>query len=141
MKNNAFFLAVLSALIWGMAPIFEKVGLNSKMDPYLAVVVRTLPIAFIGLTGLIFMGRIDSLFQVDMKSAVFVIIGGLIAGFIGQIVFYTALKSGEASVVVPVAATYPLVALVISILFLGEAVTWQKITGIGLVVSGVVMLK
>lgn len=141
MKNNAFFLAVLSALIWGMAPIFEKVGLNSKIDPYLGVVVRTLPIAFIGLTGLIFMGRIDSLFQVDMKSAAFVIIGGLIAGFIGQIVFYTALKSGEASVVVPVAATYPLVALVISILFLGEAVTWQKVTGIGLVVAGVVMLK
>lgn len=141
MKNNAFFLAVLSALIWGMAPIFEKVGLNSKIDPYLGVVVRTLPIAFIGLTGLIFMGRIDSLFQVDTKSAVFVIIGGLIAGFIGQIVFYTALKSGEASVVVPVAATYPLVALVISILFLGEAVTWQKVTGIGLVVAGVVMLK
>lgn len=141
MKNNAFFLAVLSALIWGMAPIFEKVGLNSKIDPYLGVVVRTLPIAFIGLTGLIFMGRIDSLFQVDMKSAAFVIIGGLIAGFIGQIVFYTALKSGEASVVVPVAATYPLVALVISILFLGEAVTWQKLTGIGLVVAGVVMLK
>ena len=141
MKNNAFFLAILSALIWGMAPIFEKVGLNSKIDPYLGVVVRTLPIAFIGLTGLIFMGRIDSLFQVDMKSAAFVIIGGLIAGFIGQIVFYTALKSGEASVVVPVAATYPLVALVISILFLGEAVTWQKVTGIGLVVAGVVMLK
>ncbi len=141
MKNNAFFLAVLSALIWGMAPVFEKVGLNSKIDPYLGVVVRTLPIAFIGLTGLIFMGRIDSLFQVDMKSAAFVIIGGLIAGFIGQIVFYTALKSGEASVVVPVAATYPLVALVISILFLGEAVTWQKVTGIGLVVAGVVMLK
>lgn len=141
MKNNAFFLAILSALIWGMAPVFEKVGLNSKIDPYLGVVVRTLPIAFIGLTGLIFMGRIDSLFQVDMKSAAFVIIGGLIAGFIGQIVFYTALKSGEASVVVPVAATYPLVALVISILFLGEAVTWQKVTGIGLVVAGVVMLK
>lgn len=141
MKNNAFFLAILSALIWGMAPIFEKLGLNSKIDPYLGVVVRTLPIAFIGLTGLIFMGRIDSLFQVDMKSAAFVIIGGLIAGFIGQIVFYTALKSGEASVVVPVAATYPLVALVISILFLGEAVTWQKVTGIGLVVAGVVMLK
>lgn len=141
MKNNAFFLAVLSALIWGMAPIFEKVGLNSKIDPYLGVVVRTLPIAFIGLTGLILMGRIDSLFQVDTKSAVFVIIGGLIAGFIGQIVFYTALKSGEASVVVPVAATYPLVALVVSILFLGEAITWQKVTGIGLVVAGVVMLK
>src|SRR3989304_6691107 len=141
MKNNAFFLAVLSALIWGMAPIFEKVGLNSKIDPYLGVVVRTLPIAFIGLTGLIFMGRIDSLFQVDMKSAAFVIIGGLIAGFIGQIVFYTALKSGEASVVVPVAATYPLVALVISILFLGEAITWQKVAGIGLVVSGGMMLK
>ena len=141
MNNKAFFLAVLSALIWGMAPIFEKIGLNSRIDPYLGVVVRTLPIALIGLTGLILMGRIDSLFQVDMKSAAFVAIGGLIAGFIGQVVFYSALKTGEVSVVVPVAATYPLVALIISVIFLGEAITWQKVTGIGLVVSGIVMLK
>ena len=141
MNNKAFFLAVLSALIWGMAPIFEKIGLNSRIDPYLGVVVRTLPIALIGLTGLILMGRIDSLFQVDMKSAAFVAIGGLIAGFIGQVVFYSALKTGEVSVVVPVAATYPLVAFAISTLFLGEPITWQKVTGIGLVVSGIVMLK
>lgn len=141
MKNNAFLLAILTALIWGAAPVCEKVGLNGKIDPFLGVVVRTLPIAFIGLAGLVFMGRVESLFHVDMKSAAFVAMGGLIAGFIGQIVFYTALKSGEASVVVPVAATYPLVALVISILFLGEAITWQKIAGIGLVVSGVMMLK
>lgn len=141
MKSNAFFLAVLTALIWGIAPIFEKIGLNSKTDPYLGVVVRSLPIALIGLTGLIFMGRFNSLFELEIKSAAFVVIGGLIAGFIGQIVFYSALKSGDASVVVPVAATYPLVAFVISILFLGEAVTWQKLTGVGLVVCGVVMLK
>ncbi|HCY19346.1 MAG TPA: hypothetical protein DHU69_06255 [Deltaproteobacteria bacterium] len=141
MKNNAFLLALLSACIWGMAPIFEKVGLNGRIDPYLGVVIRTIPIALIGLTGLILMGRIDSLFQIDIKSAAFVVIGGLIAGFAGQIVFYAALKSGEASVVVPVAATYPLVALIISVLFLGEAVTWQKIAGIGMVVGGVMLLK
>ena len=141
MKNNAFLLALLTALIWGTAPVFEKLGLRGRIDPYLGVVIRTLPIAFIGLAGLLFMGRVGSLFQLDMKSAVFVAIGGFIAGFLGQVVFYSALKSGEASVVVPVAATYPLVALIISILFLGEAVTWQKVAGIGLVVSGIMMLK
>lgn len=139
--NKPFFLAVLTSLIWGFAPVFEKIGLNGKIDPYLGVVIRTIPIALIGVLGLTFMGRLGSIATVDIKSAVFVIAGGLIAGFLGQMAFYSALKSGDASVVVPVAATYPLVALLVSVVFLGEAFTLQKLFGIGLVVGGVMLLK
>ncbi len=49
------------------------------------------------------MGRLNTLADVDAKSAFFVAAGGIVAGLLGQIAFYHALKSGEASVVVPVA--------------------------------------
>jgi transporter family protein len=141
MNTKAFFFAMLTAFIWGLAPAFEKIGLGGRIDPYLGVVIRTIPIALIGLAGLALMGRLDSMARVDLKSALFVIAGGFLAGFLGQVTFYSALKTGEASIVVPIAATYPLVALLVSITFLGEAFTLQKLAGISLIVGGVVLLK
>lgn len=139
--NKPFFFAALASLIWGFAPALEKVGLNGKIDPYLGVVIRTIPIAVVAVLGLTFMGRLNSITSVDAKSMLFLAAGGIVAGLVGQVAFYSALKSGEASVVVPVAATYPLVALMVSVVFLGEAFTWQKVAGILFVVLGVMLLK
>lgn len=139
--NRPFILAIITSLIWGFAPMLEKIGLTGKMDPYLGVVVRTLPIAVISIFGLAFMGRLGELSTVNARNAIFIGAGGLVAGLIGQFVFYTALKNGEASVVVPIAATYPLVAFVVSAVFLGEPVTLQKVFGIALVVGGVAFLR
>lgn len=132
---------MITAFIWGLAPVFEKIGINGRIDPYVGVVIRTIPIAIAGVLGLMVMGKTNLVASVDLRSAVFVSIGGLIAGFAGQIAFYSALKHGEASLVVPVAATYPLVALLVSVLFLGEQLTLMKLAGIGLVVGGVMLLK
>ncbi len=139
--NRPLIFAALASLVWGLAPALEKAGLKGRIDPYLGVVVRTLSIAAAALIGLALMGRLRAITAVDPKSAFFVGAGGIVAGLIGQLAFYSALKSGEASVVVPVAATYPLVALLVSVFFLGEAFTLQKLIGIGLVVGGVVILN
>jgi transporter family protein len=140
--DKSFLFAVLAAVIWGFAPALEKVGLKGAgMDPFLGVFIRTIPIALFAMLGVLAMGRMGEVASIDLKSALFVAAGGLVAGLLGQLAFYSALKWGEASVVVPVAATYPLVALLVSVLFLGEAFTMQKLAGIALVVGGVVLLK
>jgi len=140
--DKSFFFAVLAAVIWGFAPALEKVGLRgTSIDPFLGVFIRTIPIAVFAMVGVLVMGRLGEVASVDLRSALFVAAGGLVAGLLGQFAFYSALKSGDASVVVPVAATYPLVALLVSVLFLGESFTMQKLAGIALVVGGVVLLK
>lgn len=141
MNGKAYVLSLLTAFIWGLAPIFEKIGLSGKIEPYVAVVVRTIPIVIAGFVGLILMGKAGSLSQLAAKDAMFVAIGGLLAGFLGQITIYSALKIGQASVVVPIAATYPLVAMTVAVLFLGEPITLQKVGGVILVVSGVLLLR
>ena len=141
MNVRAYLLSILTAFIWGIAPIFEKIGLSGKIEPYVAVVVRTIPIVLVSFIGLLFMGKVGSLGQLASKDVLFIIIGGLLAGFLGQITLYSALKIGQASVVVPIAATYPLVAMTVAVLFLGEPLTWQKVTGVVLVISGVMMLR
>lgn len=140
--DKSFLFAIAAAVIWGFAPALEKVGLKgTSMDPFLGVFIRTIPILLFAAVGVIAMGKLNDVASVDLKSALFVGAGGLVAGLLGQFAFYSALKWGEASVVVPVAATYPLVALIVSVLFLGEAFTVQKLVGIGLVVGGVALLK
>lgn len=139
--SKPFLFALLSSIIWGIAPVLEKIGLSGKLDPYTGVVLRSVPIIIAGVVGLFILGKTEGLMEVDLKSAAFVMAGGLLAGFLGQITYYTALKSGEASIVVPVAATFPLVALIVSVFFLGEAVTWQKAGGISMVVIGVILLR
>ena len=139
--NRSFLFAALAAIIWGFAPVLEKIGLNGRIEPFTGVVIRTIPIAVLAVAGLLLTGRASEVASVDLKSAFFVAAGGVVAGLVGQIAFYTALKTGEASVVVPVAATYPLVAFIVSIVFLGEAVTLHKIIGIALVLGGVTLLR
>ena len=116
-------------------------GLSGKIEPYVAVVVRTIPIVVVSFMGLLFMGKFGSLGQLASKDVLFVAVGGLLAGFLGQITIYSALKIGQASMVVPIAATYSLVSMTVAVLFLGEPVTLQKAAGVVLVVFGVLLIR
>ena len=139
--NKAFILALITSFIWGLSPALEKLGLAGKLDPTTGVVLRSVPLAVVAIVGLAMLWKTGGVAEIDTKSALLVMAGGLLAGFVGQLFYYSALKTGDVSVVVPVAATFPLVALVISVAFLGEAFTWQKLSGILFVVTGVVLLK
>ncbi|MBI5886381.1 MAG: EamA family transporter [Deltaproteobacteria bacterium] len=134
-------LALVTAIVWGVAPALEKTGLNGRIEPFTGVVVRTIPIVILAVVGMFTIGKVSDLQNIDLRSAAFVAGGGIAAGFVGQFAFYSALKTGQASVVVPLAATYPLFALLISIFFLGETITWPKAVGACLVVGGVVLLS
>ena len=55
--------------------------------------------------------------------------------------FYNALKTGEASKIVPIAGTYPLVSFLIGIIFLGESFTFVKAAGVMFVIAGLFLLR
>ena len=72
---------------------------------------------------------------------VLVLLGGFLASVVGQVFFYHALKTGESSKVVPLAATYPLVSFILGVILLGEKVTFAKTGGIIFILLGVFLLK
>jgi len=137
----SFFLALLTALLWGIAPIFEKVGLRGNINPLVGVTLRSFVILIVAAISLYFFRHTIATSQITLKNVVFIIIGGLIAGFFAQWSFYASLKGGSASTVVPVVAIYPIVTFILSAFFLQESVTWQKIFGILMVVGGVILIK
>ncbi len=137
--NKGIGFALLAALLWGITPVFEKLGLQ-KVNPLVATTVRTLGIAVILLLIMIFSGRLKQLTTIDRASIVYLVIGGVLAGLLGVWTYFTALKYSPSTQVVPIAASYPLVAMVTSIIFLGEELTLSKGVGTLLVVLGIALL-
>ncbi len=136
-----FYWALGAAFIWGCAPILEKLGL-AKAPVFAGLFFRSMGVV-IG-TGLLLVFK----FGVIKESLVsppqgwgLLIAGGFLASILGQICFYHALKDGEASLVVPLAASYPLIAFMLGTIFLGEKITLAKLSGMLLVVLGVFFLK
>jgi len=111
------------------------------MSPLVAVTVRSVAISIILVIAVIFTGEISKIPKIDSKSLAYIAIGGILAGLLGQMLYFFALKSGESSRVVPVAGTYPLVAAILAIVLLGETITAQKILGIVLIIGGIILVK
>ena len=136
-----YFWALLAAVVWGFAPIVEKMGLM-KMPVWTGLFFRSLGV-FCGLI-LIACFQFTEIKQVITKDAsgwFYLFLGGILASILGQIFFYRALSTGQASQVVPLGACYPLISFVLGILFLHEMVTWPKLAGLIFVITGAILLK
>lgn len=136
-----FYFAILAAIVWGIAPIVEKAGL-ARIEPIAGVMLRSLGV-MIGAIALVAINPhlLKLAFRADQKTIILLFIGGIIASILGQIFFYNALRHGEVSKMVPIAATYPLVSFLLGLLFFGEGFTVAKGLGIGFVILGVFLLR
>ena len=138
---KGFYFAILAAIVWGIAPIMEKIGLKN-IEPLSGVLVRSSGIILGAVIMSIFnIGILKTALKADPKTILFLFMGGILASILGQIFFYSALKHGEVSKMVPVAATYPLVSFLLGLLFFGESFTVVKGLGIGFVILGVFLLR
>ena len=129
-------LLIITALLWGFTPIIEKIGLT-KVDPLIGVTIRS-AIGTVGLFILTFLlGKGRALMEVDGKSFLLFGTSGMMAGLVGMWTYYTALKMEATSKIVPIAASYPLVTALLSILILREEVTLPRVIGTALIVIGI----
>jgi transporter family protein len=137
---SAFTWALLTALVWGVVPLMEKIGLGGA-PPAVGVLVRSLGIV-LGLIVFSFCGAPWALTRsLPWPSIVLLVGGGLLASFVGQMMFYHALRSGAVSQVTPVAGAYPLVAALLGWFVLREPMTAMRVAGVALIVAGVMLLR
>ena len=137
---TAFSWALLTACIWGVVPLMEKVGL-AQTSPPVGVMIRSVGVV----VGLLVFGWRWSPWTawraLPWWSILLLAGGGLLASFVGQLAFYRALKSGAISQVTPVAGAYPLVAALLGWVILREPLTLPRLLGVLCVVVGVVLLR
>lgn len=137
---NYYIFALLTAFFFGLAPIFSKLGLEG-VNPALALGIRSFVISGIMLGWLLLNNDLMSLSNINTTNWIFIALEGICAALLGQLFYYYALKSGEASVVVPIVASFPLFTFIIATLFLGDKVSLSKIGGIAFIVMGVILLR
>lgn len=140
MSKYSFAFAILTAFLLGLAPQFAKLGLD-KINPLAGVTLRSIGITTVLVTVLFASGKGKELMQIDLKTASFIITGGILAGAIGHWTYFRALKYGEVSRVVPIVGSYPLFAFLLSLLLLGEKLTLGKGLGVVLIVLGIFLLR
>ena len=134
------FLLIATALLWGSTPILEKIGL-ARVDPLIGVTIRSAVVtAGLFLLALL-MGKGKALVELNGKSLLLFGASGVMAGLLGMWTYYSALRMEATSKVVPIAASYPLVTALLSVLVLKEGVTLHRVVGTALIVSGIWLVK
>lgn len=139
-KFYPYLLAIVTLFFWGIAPIFGKLGL-AKINPYTALAIRSFVVAIIMLIVLLIRGNFGELIKVDLKSVAFIGLEGIFASLIGHFAYYYALRLGETSRIVPIAAAFPIITVIAAALFLSEKITILKGSGILLILAGVFLIR
>src|SRR4030043_1228639 len=130
MNRSGLLYALLATILWGIAPVFEKLGLI-HISPLAGLTIRTVSATVILILIVLFTNVHTEIIRADSRTVTFLIISGIIAGRLGTWSYFKALKYCEVSRVVPIVGAYPLFAFLFSLLLLGEKITLQK--GIGVI--------
>jgi len=141
LNTRAFLFALLTAILWGVPPLLDKVALGTISNPLLAVAIRSLAITIVSFGILAGMGDIGSFSLLTWENTSLLLSGGLAAGLFGLWAYFEAIRYAEASSVASITAIYPAVTFVLALLLLSESFSWQKILGIVFVVVGVILIE
>ena len=134
MNSNWVWFALGSALFAALTAIFGKlgvVGLNSN----LATFIRTIVILGVIAAILTLRGEWRSTEQVSLRSWCFLILSGVATG-LSWLCYYRALQLGPVSRVAPLDKLSVALTIVLSVLVLGETLTWPVAVGGLLIVAG-----
>ena len=105
-----------TGISWGVSAILIKIGLQETAYPVAGAFV-SFSVATIGL-GLSLLGnqRRNALFRMELKTALLFCIPGLLAGA-GNLLRFAALNVSQASVVIPLISTFPVMTILLSFIF------------------------
>ena len=138
MKPQLF--ALLTAAAWGVGGYFEKKGLHlGNLSPQMGITIRT-AIALI-ILGVVSFPQWKMVAQAGSKAMLYMVIGGgVVAGAVGMLSFYIAIKGAPLSQVMPIAFTSPLFGALMGIMFAGEPINLRTMAGMALTVGGIILL-
>ncbi len=110
-----------------------------NLSPQLGITIRT-AVAFIILAAVSF-PQWKTLPQAGTKALLYMIIGGgVVAGAVGMLCFYTALKGAPLTQVMPIAFTSPLFGALMGLIFAHDPLTAKTVIGMLMTVGGIIIL-
>ena len=119
-----FFWALLSAVFAGLTAVFAKVGVAS-INSNLATAIRTSIILVITWGIALASSRVDQLMHVPKRSWLFLVLSAVATG-LPWLCYFRALQLGEVAKVAPIDKLSVVIAIVISLIFLGERLSVRE---------------
>jgi len=136
MDSVTVLFAFLALVGFGSGAICDKLALRG-LTASGAVVARSLMTAIIFAGYGAFAGQFRRIGAASAVPLAWLVAGVVVNPVLGQLALFKALKFGEASRVVPIAASYPLITVILAALFLGEKLTAPKVAGVLCIVVGI----
>lgn len=130
--------ALLAALFAALTAIFAKVGLKD-INADLATAIRTVVILIMAWAIAFFRGETEGIALISKRGLLFLLLSGLATGM-SWLFYFRALQLGKVSQVAPVDKLSLALVIILSVMFLGEPLTWKMIIGSLLIIGGTVVL-
>jgi transporter family protein len=133
-------LALLTAAAWGIGGYFEKKGLHlGNLSPQMGITIRTAVAVLI--LGIVSFPQWKTVPHAGPKALTMMILGGgVVAGSVGMLCYYAAIKGAPLTRVMPIAFTSPLFGALMGVILGGEALTVKTVLGMLMTVGGIFLL-
>ena len=133
-----FILALLSAIFAALTSILAKVGIEG-VNSNLATAIRTVVVVVMA-WGMVFITNAQNgIAEISKRSWLFLVLSGLATGA-SWLCYYKALRTGDASKVVPVDKLSVVITLVLAFVFLHEQFTTKSLIGCILIGIGTLVM-
>ncbi|HEU4555643.1 MAG TPA: EamA family transporter [Chitinophaga sp.] len=130
--------ALLSAFFAALTAIFAKIGV-SAINSNLATAIRTIVILVIAWSIVLARNEAKGLGSLSRHSLLFLLLSGVATG-LSWICYFKALQIGKVSQVAPVDKLSVALTILLSMIFLHEALTWKTAIGALMIIGGTLVL-
>ena len=131
-KKSWFVYAVLSAIFASLTSIFAKIGLKN-VESNLGTAIRTVVVLIMAWIIVFARKKTPEIKLINKKELVFILLSGLTTGA-SWLCYYSAVKTGVLSVVVPIDKLSVLITVIFSTLVLKEKLKLKAAIGLMLIV-------
>jgi transporter family protein len=133
-----WWYALLSAVFAALTAVLAKVGIKG-VNSDLATAIRTVVILVVAWGIVLVKDHPADIFQLSPRTWVFLGLSGVATG-LSWIFYFKALQMGKVSQVAPVDKLSVAIAIVLSVVFLGETLTLKTGLGALLIIGGTLVL-
>ena len=129
--------ALLSAFFAALTTIFAKLGVEG-VNSNLATAIRTVVILIIAWGIVLATGQVQELGHIPGRVWFWLVLSAVATG-LSWLAYFRALQMGKASYVAPIDKSSLAMILVLSVLFLGEPLTWKSALGTLTILAGTLL--
>lgn len=130
--------ALLSAFFAALTAILAKIGIKG-IDTNLATAIRTVVILLLAWAIVFFRNDHHGIASLTKQNWTFLLLSGLATG-LSWVFYFKALQLGKVSQVAPVDKASVAIAILLSVVFLGEPLTVKTALAVLLIIGGTLIL-